>query len=52
MALGHLMARGRGDLVDDINPDTLKTLNYGSCSIFLTMGNVGFISSTVSWRTR
>ena len=29
---------------------TLRTLNYGNYGIFLTMGDAGFISSTVSLR--
>ena len=32
--------------VDDINP--LRTLNCGNYGIFLIMGSVGFISSTVA----
>ena len=30
----------------------LKDLNYGNYGIFLTMGNAGFISSTVGFRAR
>ena len=37
--------------VDEINPITLRTLNYGNSGILLIMmGNAGHISSTVESR--
>ena len=44
----HCFPHFAQDTVDAINPaTTLRTLNYGNSSIFLIMGNAGFIPSAV-----